>query len=134
MVLIMNYKKLFLSFVSIVFMITLFSNFTFAQQNQDYLGDLFKTLEDFDVVGSYEKYSFIIDSLIYFLFFLSLSQVTLGKQYQGGGGKGIVIAVGIALSVGISFWTQKNGITLGNLGPLAAVLAGIVFIIWIFRS
>ena len=62
-----------------------------------------------------------------------MAQVTLGKQYTGGGGKGIVIAVGLGLSISLSFWAQKNGFTLGSIGPLAFGLLAVVVGIWLFK-
>ena len=135
MVLNMDRKKVFLLVVSLVLM-SLFTNFVLAQQQQGgtfKLADIFETIKGFDVFEAYQKFPFLIDTLIYFLFFISIAMATLGEHFKGSGGKGVVIAAGLALSVGLSFWAQKVGFKLGNLGPLAALIFALVIGIWIYR-
>ena len=136
MVLIMSRKKVFLLLVSLAVMTSLFAGFVLAQQQQGdtfKLAEIFETIEGFDVFEAYQKFPFLIDTLIYFLFFISIAMATLGQHFKGSGGKGVVIAAGLALSVGISFWAQKVGFKLGNLGPLAALIFALVIGIWIYR-
>lgn len=97
------------------------------------LSDIFETIQGFDVFETYEKFPYLIDTLIYFFFFISLAQATLGKHFEGRGGQGVVIAMGLALAVGISYWSQKVGFRLGNLGTLAALIFAIVIGIWLYR-
>ena len=133
MVLLMSRKKVFLSLISFVVMISLFASFVFAAPDEFRLSDVFETIQGFDIAEAYDRFPLIIDTIIYFLFFISMAQVTLGKQFEGSGGKGVVIAVGLALSIALTYWAQKTGFKLGSLGPLAALIFAIVIGIWIYR-
>ena len=135
MVLNMDRKKVFLLLISLV-LTSLFASFVLAQQHQGdtfKLTEIFETIKGFDVFEAYQKFPFLIDTLIYFLFFISIAMATLGQHFKGNGGKGVVIAMGLALSVGISYWAKKVGFKLGNLGPLAALIFALVIGIWIYR-
>ncbi|MCH8329450.1 MAG: hypothetical protein IIB81_03590, partial [Nanoarchaeota archaeon] len=124
----MSKKKVFLLVVSLVLM-SLSAGVAYAAIG-DSLSDIFK---DFSSPDVYEKYYFLIDGIIYFLFFLSVTQVSLEKQFPGRSGKGIVIAAGLALTIGAVYWTQRTGFMLWDIFPFAIALVAIVFIIWIFR-
>ena len=133
MVLNMDNKKVFLIFISLVFMINL-AAFVFAQEGTDFsLVEIFETVRGFDVAEAYGTFPFLIDTIIYFILFISIAQVTLGKQFEGPGGKGVVIAVGLAMAVAISFWAKNVGFTLGNLGPLAGLILALIIGIKIYR-
>lgn len=121
MVLNMGKKRVFLLLVSLV-MMSLLSNVVFAQ-----IGDL-------DIDAAYEKYHLIIDGLIYFLFFISIAQVTIGKQFEGSAGKGVVVAVGLALTVSVFYWVQRTGFTLLKIWPFAMFILVALIVVWLFRS
>ena len=132
----MNNKKVILLFISLVFMINL-AAIVFAQatpEGTDFsLVEIFETVRGFDVAEAYGTFPFLIDTIIYFILFISIAQVTLGKQFEGPGGRGVVIAVGLAMAVAISFWAKNVGFTLGNLGPLAGLILALIIGIKIYR-
>ena len=129
----MNNKKVILLFISLVFMINL-AAIVFAQEVTDFsLVEIFETVRGFDVAEAYGTFPFLIDTIIYFILFISIAQVTLGKQFEGPGGRGVVIAVGLAMAVAISFWAKNVGFTLGNLGPLAGLILALIIGIKIYR-
>ena len=41
-----------------------------------------------------------IDAIIAFLIFFGVAKVTLGKRFEGRGGRAIIIGIGLALSTG----------------------------------
>jgi len=130
----MNNKKVLLLLISLVFIIGLAVIVSAQGDSETFrLTDIFETIEGFDVFEAYSNFSWLIDTFIYFLFFVSIAQVTLGKHFEGKGGKGVVISVGIALAVAITFWSRTVGFTLGSLGPLAGIIFAAVIGIWLYR-
>ena len=97
------------------------------------LEDVIEPLKGFDVAGAYAKYPFVVDSVIYFIFFVGIAQLTLSKRFEGRGGKAVIIAFGVALSYSMAFWSANTGFTLARLGPLAAIILAIAFSIMIWR-
>jgi len=97
------------------------------------LQDIFEPLKGMDIASAYAKYPYLVDSIIYFLFFLGVAQLTLAKKFEGRGGKLVIIAFGIALSYAMAYWAAKKGFMLGSLGPLAAIILSIVMAIMIWR-
>ena len=87
MVLTMSKKKVFLLVTSLFVMVSLTASPVLAQQWE-----------------FYDRFQPFIDVTIYFIFFLSIAQVTLGKHFKDSGGKGVVIAVGLALTAGMFIW------------------------------
>ena len=133
MVLIMSRKKVFLLLVSFVFVISLFANFVSAAEN-NFLNDIFEPFAGIDVAATYDNYWQFIDAFLYFLLFIGVAQFTLSKQFQGTGGKAVVIAMGIALSVALTLWTSKIGFKLGErLGPIAGFILGVIVFIVVVR-
>ena len=62
--------------------------------------ELLKPFEYLDISSLYNNYSFIIDAIIAFLIFFGVAKVTLGKRFEGRGGKAIII--GISSNPGIT--------------------------------
>lgn len=84
------------------------------------LRELFKPLELFDITRLYEQYAALIDFAIYLLIFVGLAQITLGKHFQGRGGKAITIGIGISLAVSLAIAEQYIGFSIRSFGPIAA--------------
>ena len=132
MVLSMGRKKVFLLLVSLV-MLGLFANVAFAQED-NFIERIFEPFGGIDVASTYTNYSTFIDALLYFLFFIGIAQFALSKQFEGKGGKAVIIAFGLALSVGITVWTSSVGFVLGDrLGPIAAAIFMLIFFIFIIK-
>ena len=133
MVLIMSKKKVFLLLVSLVFVMSLAAGAVFAQED-NFLENIFEPFGGIDVASTYTNYSTFIDALLYFLFFIGIAQFALSKQFEGKGGKAVIIAFGLALSVGITVWTSSVGFVLGDrLGPIAAAIFMLIFFIFIIK-
>jgi flagellar biosynthesis/type III secretory pathway chaperone len=76
-----------------------------------------------------------IDSLLYLVFFISLSLFSLSKFYRDKGdginkeGKMIAVVLGIALAIAASIWSTTSGFSLANLSFLAAfAFLGFIFL------
>jgi hypothetical protein len=133
MVLSMGKKKVFLLLVSLVFVMSLAAGAAFAQED-NFIERIFEPFGGIDVASTYTNYSTFIDALLYFLFFIGIAQFALSKQFEGRGGKAVIIAFGLALSVGITVWTSSVGFVLGDrLGPIAAAIFMLIFFIFIIK-
>ena len=133
MVLIMGRKKVFLLLISLVFVMSLAAGAAFAQED-NFIERIFEPFGGIDVASTYTNYSTFIDALLYFLFFIGIAQFALSKQFEGRGGKAVIIAFGLALSVGITVWTSSVGFVLGDrLGPIAAAIFMLIFFIFIIK-
>ncbi len=83
------------------------------------LGELFETL--------------LPDFILAFAFFTALTYAVLGKRFdRQRPAIAMSTAMGLALSVGLVWWEQRNGLSIRNLGPLAVgfaiiVLAGVMY-------
>ncbi|MBU0535381.1 MAG: hypothetical protein KKE20_00290 [Nanoarchaeota archaeon] len=91
---------------------------------------LLSPLAKMDIGGTYARYGFVIDSLIYFVILLGAAEVALRKQFADrskSGAKAIVIGVGFALAFSIMFWEWRSGFRLASIWPLALALVFITF-------
>jgi hypothetical protein len=105
----------------------------FVQVSTLGLGELFRPLEYIDLSRLYERYAILIDLAIYLLIFVGLAQVTLGKRFQGNGGKAIAIGIGVSLAISLAIAEQLLGFSLRSFGPIAAgIFLGILGVM-IFR-
>ena len=84
--------------------------------------DLFSPFDGVDFSQTYDQYSSIIDLVIYAIMFVGISQATLGKRFEGKGGKAVVSAVGMVLAIGLAISERTLGFNLRSFGPLAAGL------------
>ena len=86
------------------------------------IDDLFSPFDGVDFSRTYDQYSSIIDLIIYAIMFVGISQATLGKRFEGKGGKAVVSAVGMVLAIGLTISERTFGFNLRSFGPLAAGL------------
>ena len=84
--------------------------------------DLFSPFDGVDFSQTYNKYSSVIDLIIYAILFVGITQATLGKRFEGRGGKAVVSAVGMVLAIGLTISERTLGFNLRSFGPLAAAL------------
>ena len=84
--------------------------------------DLFSPFDGVDFSQTYDQYSSIIDLIIYAIMFVGLSQATLGKRFEGRGGKALVSTLGMVLAIGLAISERTLGFNLRSFGPLAAGL------------
>lgn len=125
-------KKILILLISLLF-ISFAAQAVISADDDFKLVDAFDAVKGFDVAGAYAKYPYLVDSIIYFIFFIGVSQFTLAKRFEGSGGKAVIIAFGLALSISMSYWSFKVGFTLARLGPLAGIVLAIAFSIMIWR-
>jgi len=83
------------------------------------LEELLKSFEYLEISFLYNNYSFIIDAVIAFLIFFGVAKVTLGKRFEGRGGRAIIIGIGLALSMGFLLMEKSLNFSLRSFGPLA---------------
>lgn len=86
------------------------------------LEELLSPFEFLDVPSLYDRYSSAIDFTIAFLLFLGVAKVTLGKRFEGRGGKLITVSVALALSIGFSLMERQMNFSLRSSGPLGGFI------------
>ncbi|MFC1608091.1 hypothetical protein ACFL47_08985 [Candidatus Latescibacterota bacterium] len=86
------------------------------------IDDLFSPFDGIDISQTYDQYYSVIDFIVYAIMFVGLSQATLGKRFEGKGGKAVVSAVGMVLAIGLAISERTLGFNLRSFGPLAAGL------------
>lgn len=110
-------KRRTMIFINIVIFLCLAS---FASANL--LAELLAPFETTNFSNIYDSYSSIIDFIIYTVLFVGLSQVTIGKHFDTRGGKGVVVAIGLVLAIGLTISESYMGFNLRSFGPLAATI------------
>lgn len=130
MVLIMNRKKIFLP-LSLLFIFVLFSSFVIAQQD-GILDSILGVFGNVNIPELYGKYGTFIDFLIYLTIFIGVAQFTLGKRFEGRGGKAIIIGMGLALAIALSLTQNQFGFSIASFGPVAAAILLLVLGIMLF--
>lgn len=73
----------------------------------------------------YDDFYVFIDSMIYLIIFLGLTQVSIGKLFQSRdkkAAKSISIGVALVLAVGLGVWEASAGFSIKDFGPFAAVV------------
>ncbi len=81
------------------------------------------------LIRIYTTSSPIFDGMIYLIFFTSIAQVTIGRRYwarHDRGSKGLVISIGMAMAIASSIASHRAGWSLGELAPLAWLIACVV--------
>ncbi len=81
--------------------------------------EVWELLSVFDIPYIYDRYAVGVDFVLAFLFFLGVSQVTLGKRFTGKGGSLLTVAVSLLLSVGLSVAESRLRFSLASFGPIA---------------
>ncbi|MDP7180221.1 MAG: hypothetical protein QF824_03050 [Candidatus Woesearchaeota archaeon] len=129
-------KKKGVYLISLVLLI-IFSVNVFGQNVGADFESIFKTLSNFNIAEIYSTYPEVVDSILYFVFFIGIAQFGLAKKMEGRGGKSVIIVIGIALAIAMSVWEKNTGWNLGKLAPLAAsilILTLAMFIVRIFKG
>ena len=81
----------------------------------------------------YESFYGWLDFFIFFLIFGSAAQVFIGKKFENvKGGQGLVLGLGLAMSLALTTWAHLNNYRLLDLGPVIIILLIIAFIVWIY--
>lgn len=88
----------------------------------DFLDRALGPFRDLDFSTFYDQYAGLIDMAIYLALFVGLALATIGKRLQGRGGKAVVIAIGIAMALGLAATERSLGFNLKSLGPLAGLV------------
>lgn len=128
----MNKKLLLLLIVSLF----LISSIAVHAADESILDSVFSALsgDSFNMKSFYDKYGNFVDFTLYLILFIGIAQLTLGKKFEGTGGKAVQIVVGIILAVGLSVWaaSQNPKFTLASFGPLAAAVLILIIIVALF--
>tara|TARA_Y100000034_G_C6861373_1_gene392065 strand:+ start:362 stop:1498 length:1137 start_codon:yes stop_codon:yes gene_type:complete len=96
--------------------------------------DPLNIFQGINLAAFYAQNNLWIDAVIYFIIFIGVAAVTIGKKFQDSGGKAIVIGIGLALSFGITYFTWEIGFSLIQLGPWALILFMILIAYTIFST
>ena len=86
---------------------------------QGFLDQIFGPFKGLDVAAAYARYSGIIDFIIYALLFTGIAHVTVGKRFEGRGGRAITIGVTMILTVSLLVVEKTMGFNIASFGPLA---------------
>ena len=90
-----------------------------------------------DITSFYLRYYEFIDAIIYFLLFLSLSQMIFVKVYDKYGDKKsskmVAVAVGLALAVSMIVLEMNTGFKIGDLGVVALIILLLVLAILLYN-
>ena len=70
----------------------------------------------------YDQFSHTIDLTVFFMLFLGLSKVTLGKKFEGKGGNLICIAISSALAISLLLLERSMGFSLRSFGGVAVLI------------
>jgi len=95
--------------------------------------DLFTPFEYLNIENIYDRYSALIDLLIFTLVFVGLAQATLGHKYPGPGGRAVAIGVGLSLAISLLIAESTWDFNLKTLGPLAAAIVMLVLGVMIYQ-
>ena len=96
--------------------------------------DPLNIFQGINLAAFYAQNNLWIDAVIYFIIFIGVATVTIGKKFEGSGGKAIVIGIGLALSFGITYFTASIDFSLAQLGPWALILFMILIAYTIFSA
>lgn len=97
------------------------------------LEDQFRHFEFLNIAQIYERYSGIIDLIIYTLIFVGLAQAVLTNHYPGRGGRAVAIGVGLSLAISMLLAEEAFGFGLRSFGPYAAGLIVLTLGIMTYR-
>lgn len=98
----------------------------------DVLDNIFEPFFGWDIAGTYQGAHEFIDFAIYLLFFIAITRFALSKHFDNKKTRNVLaVVVGIALSVGMVFFSSTYGFMIGDIGPLAGLLL-LVFLGFIF--
>ncbi|MFO8016682.1 MAG: hypothetical protein R6U32_06255 [Candidatus Woesearchaeota archaeon] len=116
--------------ILLLFLFTALSTAVYAQANPFDL--ILGSVER--VASLYGTYYYAIDALLYAVILIGVAQFALSQQFEGRGGKAVIIGMGIALSVGAAVFERQTGFKLvAGLGPIAVILTLILFIYFFYR-
>src|SRR3989344_5158527 len=112
----MNKKRVYIALFAFI-LITVFATAVQAQL----LDPILRPLQQIDIVGTYQRFGFVIDAILYFVILVGAAQTGLGDRFKDN--KSITVAVGIILGIAAAIGEQRTGFRLGALWPLALMMA-----------
>jgi len=114
----------------LVFLFLALATAVYAQQ--DPFEFMFSGIER--IAGLYGTYYYAIDCILYAVILIGAAQFALSQQFQGSGGRAVIIGMGIALSLGAAFFERQTGFKLvSGLGPIAVIVVLILFCFLFYR-
>lgn len=118
-----------------VFILALLGLLSSAVYAQSILDPIFKPFQNINIGQIYDRYWFVVDSVMYFIILVGVSQFALSKQFdQGRGGKAVIIGVGVSLAIAASFFEYKTKFKLiDTFGPLAVIVVVVLFLVAVYR-
>lgn len=116
-------KKSLLILILTLSIFAIFASTVSAQQG----GMIEQLLKPFgNIEEAYDKYSALIDMVIYLIIFIGLARWTLSKGLGGlesGKGKNALITgIGIIFAVSLALWERQAGFNIKAFGPVAMVI------------
>lgn len=117
-----------------LFILALLGLLSSAVYAQSMLDPVLKPFERVNIGQIYARYWYIIDCVMYFIILVGVSQFALSKQFEGRGGKAVIIGVGVSLAIAASYFEYKTKFMLiATLGPLAVIAVIILFLVAIYK-
>lgn len=92
--------------------------------------ELFRAVSRLDIPTFYSLHTSVIDFTIFLVFFLGAALVAFREKFPGRGGKALVVAIAIVLSLSLTITERAMGFSIKSFGFLAAAtFLGIVAIL-----
>ena len=89
----------------------------------DLINRLLQPFFGMDIASLYQSYHGFIDFTIYLIFFIAVIQFALRFRFgEDRTAKTLAIVIGIAMAIGMSFFSQRYGFTIGDIAPLAGLI------------
>lgn len=95
-------------------------------------GSVFGPFAYWDIASAYDKYSALLDVIIYSALFVALVHAALRKRFPGRSGRAIAVVSGVALGISLAITEVQFGWSLKRLAPIAILFALAIFGIVIF--
>lgn len=112
----MNKRRIYL----VLLILVLFGVFSSAVYAQGMLDTALTPLENLKLGEVYANHPYVIDTILYFIILVGMSQFVFSEQFKGSGGKAIVIGMGVSLSIAASYFEYTHSFKLLEaFGPIA---------------
>ena len=89
--------------------------------------ELFSPFRRLEVKAFYDQYAGTVDFAIFLMLFIGVAKIALEKRYPGSGGRAVILAAGLALTIGMSAAAKSFGFNLGSLGAISIAILLILF-------
>ena len=110
----------------------LISFLSISASAENIIDNALKPFKDFNIAETYSNYFYLIDFILFLMFFLGVARFALEKKFEGKSGMWIIRIVGIMMALGVSIAEKTYDFNLGKLNPLwlAIFFAILIFMLY----